>query len=50
MSAILRVKVALVVQDERRTPKALSDVGSAGKEGRAYVMMVSFKKTIEILF
>jgi hypothetical protein len=31
---------ALVVLEERRVPEALLDAGSAGREGRAYVMLV----------
>jgi hypothetical protein len=42
LSGILRDEVALVVLEERKMPEALSDGGSAGRKGRAYVILVSF--------
>jgi hypothetical protein len=38
----VRDLAALVVLEERRMPEALSDAGSAGRKGRAYVMLVYF--------
>jgi hypothetical protein len=42
MPGNIRNKVALVVLEERGVPEALSGGGSAGREGRACVMLVFF--------
>ena len=40
LSGILKDLVALVVLEEQGVPEALSDGGSARREGRSYVMLV----------
>jgi len=39
-----------VVLEEQGVPEAPLDGSSAGREGRAYVMLVFFKKNIGMLF